>query len=132
MTCSDDGANVRIDKWLWAARMFKTRSLARQAIDAGHVRVNNQRCKPARELAPGDCIRIAREQTQVEIVVIALSNLRGPAPRARALYEETPDSIARRNREMAERSANPLNPIHTGPRPTKRDRRSLQRLRDEG
>lgn len=131
MTASENGVGVRIDKWLWAARFFKTRSLARQAIEAGHVRINDQRCKPAREPTPGDRISIVREQEHIDVVVCALSNVRGPAPQARRLYDETPTSIARRAVEAAERAASPTETIQTGPRPTKRDRRSLQRWRED-
>jgi len=131
MTASDDRLGVRIDKWLWAARFFKTRSLARQAIEAGHVRINDQRCKPAREPAPGDHISIIREQEHIDVVVCALSNVRGPAPQARTLYAETPTSIARRALEAEERAASRAQTIQTGPRPTKRDRRNLQRWRED-
>lgn len=131
MTTSDNSAAVRVDKWLWAARFFKTRTLARQAIEAGHVRINDQRCKPARELLLGDRISIVKAQEHVEIIVLALSNVRGPAPQAQALYAELPTSIARRARDALERAANRTQSVETGPRPTKRDRRKLERWRDD-
>jgi ribosome-associated heat shock protein Hsp15 len=131
MTTSDNSVGVRIDKWLWAARFFKTRSLARQAIEAGHVRINEQRCKPAREPVPGDLISIVREKEHIDVVVRALSNVRGPAPQARTLYDETPMSIARRELEASERAASRTQTIQTGPRPTKRDRRKLQHWRED-
>lgn len=117
----------RIDKWLWAARFFKTRSLASAAVDAGKIRVNGQRVKPARELRVGDLIAITAAE-QWEITVFGLSNQRGPAPQARLLYEETPASVAAR--EKARESRHILaDPAADRPgRPTKRDRRRLGQL----
>lgn len=120
--------SVRVDKWLWAARFYKTRSLATEAIDAGHVRVNEQRYKPGRLIRVGDVVQINRNGDERELVVQALSLRRGPASEAQGLYEETPLSIERRAAAAALRDLAP-SPDGAG-RPTKRDRRNLQRLRE--
>jgi ribosome-associated heat shock protein Hsp15 len=117
---------VRIDKWLWAARFYKTRSLATQAIDAGHVRVNDQRCKPGRNAQIGDRVVINLVGDEREILVRAVSALRGPAPVAQCLYDETPASIERRAQATALRKLTPEAKDGLG-RPSKRDRRELQR-----
>ncbi|HEY0821800.1 MAG TPA: RNA-binding S4 domain-containing protein, partial [Rhizobacter sp.] len=97
-------AGVRLDKWLWAARFYKTRSLATQEIDKGRIQVNGQVVKPARELKPGDLLEIRQAaQSARTIKVLALSHVRGPAPVAQALYEETPESIARREEQARQR-----------------------------
>ncbi|MDX5446451.1 MAG: RNA-binding S4 domain-containing protein [Zoogloeaceae bacterium] len=121
-----DDSVIRIDKWLWAARFYKTRSLATQAIDAGHVRVGSQRCKPGRAVQIGDRIELTRAGEELEVVVRDLSSQRGPAPVAQALYQETESSIARRTKAAALRKAGNDVPEH-GARPTKRDRRELDR-----
>lgn len=120
---------TRIDKWLWAARFFKTRSLAAEAVERGRVRLNDERCKPARSLRPGDLLDIDNGSTQWQVRVLGLSDQRGPAPVARQLYEETPDGIARREQETERRRlfAEPADAIRG--RPTKRDRRVLDRSR---
>ena len=120
-------SGVRLDKWLWAARFYKTRSLATQEIDKGRVQVNGQAAKPARELKPGDLLEIRQTaQSPRSIKVVALSHVRGPAPVAQALYEETPESIARREEAARQRreTPEPALAIEQG-RPTKRDRRKL-------
>jgi ribosome-associated heat shock protein Hsp15 len=120
------GAGLRLDKWLWAARFFKTRALAVEAIERGRVAVNGQGAKPARELRPGDRVDLRQGNLQRCIVVRGLSSVRGPTPVAQALYEETPESIAAREQAAAERHlrADPAHAIEQG-RPTKRDRRHL-------
>ncbi|HET7792861.1 MAG TPA: RNA-binding S4 domain-containing protein [Rhizobacter sp.] len=117
---------VRLDKWLWAARFYKTRSLATQEIDKGRIQVNGQVAKPARELKPGDVVEIRQGPVLRAIAVRALSSVRGPAPVAQALYEETPDSVARRDEAARQRreTPEPALAIEQG-RPTKRDRRQL-------
>ena len=117
---------VRLDKWLWAARFYKTRSLATQEIDKGRIQVNGQAAKPARELRPGDLIEIRQGPVLRAIQVRGLSNVRGPAPVAQALYEETPESVARREEAVRQRrdTPEPALAIEQG-RPTKRDRRQL-------
>lgn len=120
---------VRIDKWLWAARFFKTRSLATEAVTGGKVHVNDARVKPARELHVGDRVDITIGGLRRTVVVRGLAEKRGPATAAQALYEETPESIERRDRHVAERKlARPLG-ADLGARPTKLDRRRLEALR---
>ena len=116
----------RLDKWLWAARFYKTRALAAEDIAKGRVSVNEQVAKAARELKEGDLIELRQTGSSRTLVVKALSRLRGPAPTAQALYEETAESVARRLARAAERKLNPdpALSIDEG-RPTKRDRRRL-------
>ena len=116
---------VRLDKWLWAARMFKTRSLAADAVRGGHVQVGGQRVKPSRAVHPGDRLDVSRGQVRMSLVVRALSARRGPAADAARLYEETPESVAARERAAAERRLSPP-AERAGPRPTKRDRRRFE------
>jgi ribosome-associated heat shock protein Hsp15 len=118
----------RLDKWLWAARFFKTRSLAATAIDAGHVRVNGNTAKRAREIRAGDRLQIAIGHSQYEVVVRGLNEYRRPAPEARRLYEETPESATRRQEQETLQALAPT--LETAGRPTKRDRRQLGRLAD--
>jgi ribosome-associated heat shock protein Hsp15 len=117
---------LRLDKWLWAARFYKTRALACDEIDKGRVQVNGQSAKPARELKPGDRVEIRQGPVVRTVQVLALSALRGPAPVAQALYAETPESVARREQAAEHRrlAAEPALTIEQG-RPTKRDRRQL-------
>ena len=120
--------NVRIDRWLWAARFFKTRALAQVAIRGGHVHLNGVRVKPSRELKVGDRLSIARGVERFDIEVLGLSEKRGPAKVAAELYEEDPASIARREAEREERRLQ--RQIVTGPerRPDKRARRKIVRF----
>jgi ribosome-associated heat shock protein Hsp15 len=119
---------MRIDKWLWAARFFKTRSLAQQAIAAGRVKLNEARVKPSHELKTGDALAIRVGDFEWQIVVKALSDKRGPAEQARKLYQETEASRAERERRMDLRrwGAEPAKALKG--RPTKRDRRTLERF----
>ena len=120
---------VRLDKWLWAARFYKTRSLATAAVTAGEVRVARERVKPARVVRPGDEVQIRRGDDAIDIVVRELSGVRGPAPVAQRLYEETEES-RRRRAEAAERRRLAREPaLDIKGRPTKRDARVLRRLR---
>ncbi|HUN92943.1 MAG TPA: RNA-binding S4 domain-containing protein [Burkholderiaceae bacterium] len=121
-------ARVRIDKWLWAARFFKTRSIATDAIELGRVRVDGERVKPAREVRVGERIEVVIGDSRTEVIVRALSDVRGPAPVARELYEETAASLERRARraEVRRYGAEPAASLQG--RPTKRDRRRLERL----
>ena len=116
---------MRVDKWLWAARFFKTRSLAQQAIAAGRVKLNDGRVKPAHELKTGDGVAIRVGDYEWQIVVKALSDKRGPAEQARKLYQETEASRAERERRMDLRrwGAEPAKDLKG--RPTKRDRRRI-------
>lgn len=122
------GERMRIDKWLWAARFFKTRSLASAAVDAGKVQINDLRVKPAREVKAGDMLRIAIGQAQWIVLVRSLADKRGPASVAQLLYEETAASRAAREaqREQARLVIEPGAAIRG--RPTKRDRRRLDQF----
>ena len=129
MTSKPAAARVRLDKWLWAARFFKTRGIAVEVIDKGRVQVNGQAAKRARELHVGDLVKLRqgeRGEIAREILVLALSDVRGPAPIAQQLYAETPQSIADREQAAAARpfAADPAQAIEQG-RPTKRNRREL-------
>ncbi|MCA0241705.1 MAG: RNA-binding S4 domain-containing protein [Proteobacteria bacterium] len=117
---------VRLDKWLWAARLYKTRSLAADEVDKGRVTVNGLAAKPARELRPGDRLEVRQGAVLRVLRVLALSLVRGPAPVAQALYEETPESLAAREAAAAQRrlGVEPADSQEHG-RPTKRDRRRL-------
>ena len=124
-----DTGSVRLDKWLWAARFYKTRSLAIAAVSAGDVRVARQRVKPARDVKAGDELQIRRGDDVMDVIVRELSGARGPAPVAQRLYEETEESRQRRAR-AAERRALAREPaLDIKGRPTKRDARELRRLR---
>ena len=116
---------MRIDKWLWAARFFKTRTVAADAIAAGHVSVNGERAKAAKPLRPGDAVVVRRPPFEHAVVVKALSDRRGPAPEAALLYEETAESRARRAVLAAEMKALPA-PRLKG-RPTKKSRRDYEK-----
>ena len=121
-------SGIRIDKWLWAARFFKTRSLATDAVSGGKVRLTGAPTKPARDVKPGDRLEIANGDTRWQVVVLALSDNRGPAPEARLLYEETAASIAEREaaQQRHQLVREPAAEIHG--RPTKRDRRQIDRF----
>jgi ribosome-associated heat shock protein Hsp15 len=117
---------LRLDKWLWAARFFKTRSLAQQAIAAGRVKLNAERTKPAHELKVGDLVHVRVQDWEWTICIKMLSDRRGPAAVARTLYAEREESRVEREKKMALRrySAEPAAELRG--RPTKRDRRKLQ------
>jgi ribosome-associated heat shock protein Hsp15 len=123
---------VRIDKWLWAARFFKTRALAQAAVIAGKVRLHDERIKPAKDVRVGDLLVIRVGEFEWSIAIKALGERRGPAEEARTLYDESADSIARRTAQIAERKAfgNPAGERRG--RPTKRERRQIIRFRDGG
>ncbi len=126
MTAAD---RLRIDKWLWAARLFKTRTLAADAVDLGRVRVDGERIKPSREARVGDRIEVQIGDLRREFEIRALSALRGPAPAAQQLYEETADSLQRRERRrrLLQYGAEPARSIKG--RPTKREGRALRSAR---
>lgn len=121
---------MRLDKWLWCARFYKTRSLAVQEIGKGRVTVNGQATKAARELRAGDTVALRQGQVPRTVVVRALSSFRGPAPVAQQLYEETPQSIAARAQAAEARrlAPEPAASLREG-RPTKRDRRTIDEMR---
>lgn len=120
-------ARVRLDKWLWAARLFRTRSLAKQAIESGHVRYDEARCKVSREVAIGARLRVRRGWDDIEIVVCGLDEQRRSAPEARHLYEETDASRARRERERQARAA--AQDVVSAGRPTRQQRREATRFK---
>ena len=121
------GEPVRVDRWLWAARLLKTRQLAAEAAQGGRVEVNGQRVKPSRAVRPGDTLDLTVGQgLRISVVVRATAERRGPAREAVLLYEETAESIAARERHAAERRlAHAPQPVDGG-RPTKRDRRRME------
>jgi ribosome-associated heat shock protein Hsp15 len=120
---------VRVDRWLWAARLAKTRSLAAEAVKGGRVQVNGARVKPSREVGPGDELEVTIGQVRRTVVVRGVAERRGPAKEAALLYEETPESIAARERFVAERRMAAMPAPQRGGRPTKRDRRLLDKRR---
>lgn len=123
---------LRIDKWLWAARFYKTRSLAVEEIDKGRVRVNDQEAKPAREVKVGDTVALRQGPVLRTLVVRGISNQRGAAPVAQQLYEETADSLKAREQAAEQRrlASDPASSLEHG-RPTKRDRRTLDKAQDK-
>ncbi len=121
--------SMRLDKWLWCARFYKTRSLAVEEIGKGRVQVNQQNAKAARELRVGDTVQLRQGPVQRTVQVRALSPQRGPAPVAQQLYEETQESISARLQAAEQRrlAPEPAASLHEG-RPTKRDRREIERV----
>ena len=116
---------IRFDKWLWAARFYKTRTLAAQAIEAGQARLAGERVKPAHAVRSGDAVSVRKHGLVWEVEVTGLSDRRGSATDAAALYRETPESIALRAEEMLRRKAAAATEPGFAGRPTKRDRRKL-------
>jgi ribosome-associated heat shock protein Hsp15 len=124
-------STVRIDKWLWAARFFKSRALAARACELGRIQSNHQPAKPAREVHVGDLLHIKTEGGDYEVKVLLLSEMRGPAPVAQTLYEETVSGRELRLKLAAERKATmSFSPAPAG-RPSKRDRRHIIQFRGE-
>jgi ribosome-associated heat shock protein Hsp15 len=126
---AEQSATVRIDKWLWAARFFKTRSLASRACELGRVRSNGQPVKPSRDVRVGDLLQVKNDSGEFQIEILALSEMRGPAPVAQALYRETAASRELREKMAAERKAMPRYETAPTSKPSKRDRREIERLR---
>jgi ribosome-associated heat shock protein Hsp15 len=124
--------SVRMDKWLWAARFFKTRALAARACELGRIQSNRQPAKPAREVRVGDLLRVGNDSGDFEIHVLALSEIRGPAAVAQTLYNETEASRETRRKAAEERRANPPVEGFRAGRPSKRDRRAIMRFRGRG
>lgn len=120
---------LRLDKWLWAARFFRTRSLAKAAIEGGKVHLGGQRVKVSREIAVGDVLSIRQGFDLKEVTVRGLSAQRRGASEAQQLYEESAESIARRQEQAAARRAQPA-PLHPARRPSKRERRQIHRFLD--
>jgi ribosome-associated heat shock protein Hsp15 len=120
---------IRVDRWLWAARFFKTRALAHDAVAGGHVRVNGERVKPARDVRANDVLEVRAGDVVRTVVVVGVTERRGPARVAAGLYEETAESRAERARQAEERRAEAaFGGFRTG-RPTKLDRRRTDALR---
>ncbi|MDT8384512.1 MAG: ribosome-associated heat shock protein Hsp15 [Gammaproteobacteria bacterium] len=125
---ADNGQKVRLDKWLWAARFYKTRALATEAIKGGKVSVNGQRAKPSRELEVGDTLSLRQGFDEKTVVVRDLSDKRGPATTAQQLYQETEESVAKREKEKALRQLSAAQRPHGEGRPSKRERRLIHRF----
>ncbi len=128
----DAMTGVRLDKWLWAARFFKTRSLAARACELGRVESNGQTAKAAREVRAGDMLRVKNDGGTFEVEVLALSEIRGPAPVAQMLYRETEESREARQKVAEQRKAMPTFEFEREGKPSKRDRRVINRLRGRG
>lgn len=126
----DDSGKVRLDKWLWAARFFKTRGLSSQEIDKGRIQINGNPAKPSREVRVGDLIEIRSGYVTRTVIVQALSGTRGPAPIAALLYRETPESVAAREAASEQRRLAPEPALTLGQgRPSKKDRRVMDQFR---
>ena len=123
--------SLRIDKWLWAARFFKTRSLAAHAVSGGLVQVSDQRVKASRRLRRGELVHVRRGTQAWDVIVRGLRSERRPAPEAQTLYEETPESVERRTSEQARREQAAMRRARSQGRPTKRERRALERWREQ-
>ena len=121
-------AGVRIDKWLWAARFFKTRSLATRACELGRIESNGQPAKPAREVRTGDMLQVKNDSGEFNVEVLGLSEIRGPAAVAQTLYRETEESRVLRLKVAEERSKTHREGVPQG-KPSKRDRRQIDRFR---
>ena len=129
-SCENMGMDgVRMDKWLWAARFFKTRSLASRACDLGRIASNGQRAKASRDVRVGDLLQVKTDAGDFQVEVLLLSDLRGPAAVAQTLYRETEASREERRKLAEERKAMPHFDGPWGGKPSKRDRRKLDRLR---
>ena len=120
---------VRVDRWLWAARLAKTRAQAAEAVKGGRVEVNGQRVKPSKDVRPGDEIEVTTGAYRRTVIVRGVAERRGPAKEAALLYEETAQSVAARERLAAQRRLEAVPPPSRGGRPTKRDRRRLDARR---
>lgn len=129
MSESTDSQEIRLDKWLWAARFFKTRALARSMIEGGKVHYNGQRSKPGKQVEVGAIIRIRQGFDEKEVVVTALSIQRLSAVQAQQLYRETADSVVKRERNAEARRLNTLYAPHPDSKPDKKQRRDIMRFK---
>jgi ribosome-associated heat shock protein Hsp15 len=123
---------IRIDKWLWAARFFKTRSLAAEAVAGGKVEINGQRAKPSRNIQPGETLNIRKGPFEWTVVVRGIAQNRGPAPQARLLYDETEESERKRAAAAAQMKFERPPEFDLPGRPSKKDRRAIQRFTKRG
>ncbi|WP_417685461.1 ribosome-associated heat shock protein Hsp15 [Pseudidiomarina gelatinasegens] len=123
--------SVRVDKWLWAARFYKTRALARQVVQSGKVSIDGQRCKPSKTISAGQIIKAPRGHDIYEVEVLAVSERRLGAPEAQKLYAETPESAARREKEAELRKMNALYNPHPDHKPDKKERRDLIKFKNQ-
>ncbi|WP_100637879.1 ribosome-associated heat shock protein Hsp15 [Marinobacter salexigens] len=128
---TSDVQRVRLDKWLWAARFYKTRSLAKEAVEGGKVHYNSQRCKPGRLVEPGALLTLRLGYMEKVIVVDDISDRRRGAPDAQKLYHETEDSIKKREDLAWQRKTMQAAQLPPARRPSKKDRRDIQRFRDQ-
>jgi ribosome-associated heat shock protein Hsp15 len=128
----DDNQQIRLDKWLWAARFFKTRALAAEAVNGGKVEVNGSRAKPSRSLRVGDELSIRRGSFEWAVVVKGLARQRGPAPEAQLLYEETESSVRKREALAAQLKYQRAPEFESSGRPSKKDRRAITRFTKRG
>ena len=126
----NDSAQVRIDKWLWAARFYKMRSLATEAAKGGHILINGVRCKPSKYINIGDEVQIQKEDEQFSIMVRALASKRGSATMAQSLYKETEESVQRRNKEAEQRKFKTYYAPSPDKRPDKRARRQITKFKN--
>lgn len=122
---------VRIDKWLWAARFFKTRNLAKQAVEGGKVHCEGQRLKPSKEVTEGLLLRIRQGYDEKEVRILALSDQRRGAPEAARLYEETAESLANREEKAAQRRAGGAGRLVMDHKPNKKERRQIHRFQKQ-
>ena len=129
MSTGADAARVRLDKWLWAARFYKTRSLAKTAVDGGKVHLNGARTKPAKEVVAGDRLTVTRGIVEQTVIIVGVSERRGSATVAATLYEETPESVDTRERLRAERRMRAAGLTVPKSRPNKKQRRALRELK---
>ena len=126
---AEQQTRIRLDKWLWAARFFKTRALAKAAIEGGKIQSRGERCKPSREVQLGDELQIRTGFDERTVVVRGLSDVRRGAPEAQTLYEETAESVQKREQATALRKAGALG-LHSEGRPTKKHRRDFERFQE--
>ena len=132
MTERENSEEIRLDKWLWAARFFKTRSLAAEAVTGGKITINNERSKPSRIVRPGDRLTVRRGSYEWTVIVKDISRLRGPASQAQLLYAETEESRSKREAAIAQLKLERPPEFDSAGRPSKKDRRAMERWTRRG